>query len=246
MSSCRTLSSLSLKKKLRSLFYSSRDVWRESGERLLAQSESDDQSEAAVGVTHHETKAWRKMSVEILGLSKSRNFLSQVVLGLLSWELTCVIPPLESSPLQFTMKSFSVIFALVSADFEPIGLNYQASWGCNYPDTGILIAFRNIARLYAKQSMKWKFQQIFLPIYSFRLLTWPLSTNFTWMVATRCIHLRKVSSLLSWVLLGFDAFGILIPFLKVVPPRNLGLGYSRSLQNWPKDWILSLADSQIC
>ena len=33
------------------------------------------------------------------------------------------------------MRSFVVLLGLVAADFEAIGLNYQAAWGCNYPST---------------------------------------------------------------------------------------------------------------
>ena len=33
------------------------------------------------------------------------------------------------------MKSLTLLIGLVAADFEALGLNYQAAWGCNYPDT---------------------------------------------------------------------------------------------------------------
>ena len=33
------------------------------------------------------------------------------------------------------MKSFVILLGVVAADFEAIGLNYQAAWGCNYPST---------------------------------------------------------------------------------------------------------------
>ena len=33
------------------------------------------------------------------------------------------------------MKSLAIVIGLVTADFEALGLNYQAAWGCNYPDT---------------------------------------------------------------------------------------------------------------
>ena len=62
-----------------------------------------DQSEGGIRMTHHETKAWRKKSVEISNFQKSEILTHFFVLGLISWEFTGAFPSLASLPLQFTL-----------------------------------------------------------------------------------------------------------------------------------------------
>ena len=133
---------LSLKKKLSSLFYSSRDVWRESGGGRLALSGRWGPIRGRYSDDASRDKSVKKKVRWDFELSKIGNFDSLFC----PWPnflriYRCISITSEFAPSVHSMKSILVIFALVSADFEPIGLNYQASWGCHYPDTGKFVNF---------------------------------------------------------------------------------------------------------
>ena len=141
--SSRRIFVLSLwKKKLSSLFYSSRDVWRESGGGRLALSGRWGPIRGRYSDDASRDKSVKKKVRWDFELSKVGNFDSLFC----PWPnflriYRCISITSEFARSVHFMKSILVIFALVSADFEPIGLNYQASWGCHYPDTGKFVNF---------------------------------------------------------------------------------------------------------